>query len=129
MTKKAPKKNGKNGKHDKRKIPKEKRGKPTTGQSGPPTEIHFEDLTNDQRAIIKMMAKQKGSPPTSINFVHLRTKLTKLQIRNALRNLVRSGWLNKAEQVLAEDGTVLEAPRGWYQLPKIARDRLRRAEA
>jgi len=111
---------------DGRKIPKAKRPKPSTGQSGPPMELSYSKLNNNQAIIVKSLNKIKGRVPVNVGEIHERTKLTKLQIRNAMRNLVRGGWVERVTTVLLDDGEIREDARGHYRLTKNGKDRIRR---
>jgi hypothetical protein len=106
-----------NGKQtDLRKIPKDKRPKPTTGQSADERELPYDSLNDDELEVIRMLngSKSGGGPRVVRTIEFLAEGLdSKLAVRNALRRLVSCGWVDRAE-------------RGKYQVSERGRKRMQR---
>lgn len=113
----AGKKNGKSSKNvDLRKVPKDKRPKPSTGQSADERALPYEVLNDDEREIVRMLNGKNGARHVrSIEFLSegLSGDNPRLQARNALRRTVACGWVDRVS-------------RGQYQISEKGRKRLTR---
>lgn len=110
----AGKKNSKQT--DLRKVPKEKRGKPSTGQSADEQALPYEMLNDDEREIVRMLNGRNGVRHVrSIAFLSegIDGDNPQLQVRNALRRTVACGWIDHVS-------------RGQYQISEKGRKRLAR---
>jgi hypothetical protein len=116
----AKKKNGhskvKTG--DLRKLPKDKRPKPKTGQSAPERELPWDSLSEGEQEIVRALNGKGEGPrhPRSIEFLAdlFSGASAKLQVRNSLRRIVACGWVDHAD-------------RGTYQISERGRKRRARA--
>lgn len=110
---------------DLRTLPKDKRPKPTTGQSRKEFQLPTEELTKHERKLVDMLnGKGKGVRETySVAELSKETKLTKLQVRNTIRRLVPSTWVEHVDEVLTDDGDVRPV-RGHYRITERGRKRL-----
>lgn len=109
---------------DKRLLPKHKRGRPTTGQSGPPIDLAIDDMNKTESRLVAALAIPGRPVMTSPDLMRAAGVKTRVQLANALRRPVRGGWVENVGAV--EVGDVL-SKRGNYKLTKLAADRLRRA--
>lgn len=119
----AGKKNGKSKKSkpaasvDLRTLPKDKRPKPTTGQSAAERELPYEELSTTEKELVEALdGKGKGERITrSVEWLAdlVDGKNAKLQVRNALRRPVACGWVEWVE-------------RGQYRITDKGRRRLGR---
>ena len=106
---------------DIRTLPRDKRPKPTTGQSAPEREMPWDALNGDEQEIVKLL-NGKGGARAVRTISYLAEGLddddapTKLRIRNALRRVVTGGWAEAVE-------------RGTYRVTERGRKRLERAQA
>jgi hypothetical protein len=98
---------------DGRKIPKDKRPKPSTGQSAEPRDLPYEALNQSEREIIRMLKSKDGYPVRTIEYL-AEAFDSKLEVRNALRRPVSCGWIDNVG-------------RGQYKLSDKGRKRLARA--
>lgn len=110
-------KNGNGKNKDLRKLPKDKRPKPTTGQSAPARDLGYELLSDDEREIVRAL-NGKGNGERHVRTVAFLSELfdgddPKLQARNALRRPVSCGWVDNVG-------------RGQYQISEKGRKRLSR---
>ncbi len=103
----------KNDKQDLRKLPKDKRPKPTSGQSAPERQLHFDELSDAEKDIVKMLGRKRVARTVEYLADAFDGDNPKLQVRNALRRIVCAGWVDRIG-------------RGQYQLSKNGADRLRR---
>jgi len=107
-----------------------KKPAPTSGQSAEPRQLHYTDLTPRERKVVNALA-QPGRPVLHLSEIvdacgwtrpkpkdgELRGKaLGNNRVRNQLRRLVPSEWVENAE----------ERGKGTYRLTAKARDRLKR---
>jgi hypothetical protein len=131
---KAPKKGARKGKavKGKGKATKNKSRKanskgsaPSTGQSAPPIVIHFNELTDRERKLLRYIdgdgeGLRPMVPIKDMVSVFVGTAGTKARanswVRNQLRDLVRGSWIVKVD-------------RGMYQVAESARKRIRAATA
>jgi hypothetical protein len=129
---KAPKKGARKGKAVKGKATKNKSRKanskgsaPSTGQSAPPIVIHFNELTDRERKLLRYIdGDGEGLRPmvpikdmVSVFYGAAGTKArANSWVRNQLRDLVRGSWIVKVD-------------RGMYQVAESARKRIRAATA
>ena len=107
----------KNKTADLRKLPKDKRPKPTTGQSAKARDLPYEALSESERDIVR--ALNGRGPKRVVRSVEFLADLMdgddpKLQARNALRRPVACGWIENVG-------------RGAYQISEKGRKRLQRA--
>jgi len=131
MTKTAKTKTKKNGKTavkkevDLRSLPKAERPKPKSGQSAAPFTLPAEDLTADESKLVGALNGKGTGLRAVLNVTGLSksTKMTNLTVRNTLRRLVPSGWVERVEEVLTDDGEV-QAARGHYRVSERGRKRL-----
>ena len=103
---------------DIRKLPKDKRPKPSTGQSAPERLIKYEDLTDNEKAIIAASKGGKKEAARPWRDVEYYSELfdadnPKLVARNTIRRLIPGGWLERGE-------------RGKYRLTENGMRRLER---
>lgn len=125
-TKTAPKKPAAEAeKIDRRTLPKDQRGAPSTGQSAEEFTLIFDDLSTAQVKILKAAnAPGAGRRETrDVSELAKATKLTPLQTRNGIRNLIPSGWLERVNEAMADDGEVRKV-RGHYRISEAGRKRL-----
>jgi hypothetical protein len=86
---------------DLRKIPKDKRPKPTTGQSAEERDLPYDSLNDDEREVVRMLYGRGGKHPArKIDFLSegLEGDNPKLQARNAMRRLVACGWAARVDR-------------------------------
>lgn len=83
---------------DLRKLPKEKRPEPTTGQSGPKLELAAGDLSKKEAKVVRALAEVDTTEAQSIKAIAKGGRLTMLQVRNGLRRLVRARWVANVER-------------------------------
>jgi len=101
---------------DLRKVPKAKRGKPTTGQSADERALPYESLNDDEREIVRMLNGRNGvRHARSVEFLAegIEGDNPRLKVRNALRRIVSCGWVD-------------HIARGQYQISEKGRKRLTR---
>lgn len=127
---KKPKKQSKvnirnDGEVDLRTLPVDKRPKPTSGQSRKEFELPLEELSAGEAKVIKALnGKGKGLRETlSVAAISKTTKLTALQVRNSIRRLVPSTWVERVEEILDDEGEPREV-RGHYRITERGRKRL-----
>jgi hypothetical protein len=111
-TKKKKTKAEKTAEMDLRTLPKDERPKPTTGQSGKPIELSWEQMNRDEQRLIVRMRKHKGAMGIAdlSEGKAFGSNNPKLRVRNALRRTVRGGWIESAG-------------RGQYKLTQSGRKR------
>ena len=114
---------------DLRRLPKEQRPDPTTGQSGPIMELPHASLNKHEAKVVAALDGDGAGPrgTVSVDDLATKTKLSKLQVRNAMRRLVRGRWAERAASVLTDAGEEKEA-RGHYRITDAGRKRLKRVE-
>lgn len=105
---------------DLRKVPKDKRPKPSTGQSAPARTLAWDELNADERAIVKAL-NSPGHGERRERTVEWLSELfdtdnPKLTARNAIRRLIPSDWLEKTKRAV-------------YQISKNGRARYERAHS
>lgn len=101
---------------DLRKVPKDKRPKPTSGQSADERQLPYEDLNEDEREVVRLLNGKNGVRHVrSIEYLAeaFSGDNPKLQVRNALRRAVSCGWVDRCA-------------RGQYQISEKGRKRLQR---
>lgn len=115
-------------------MTKKETQKSSQGQNGPELKLHYSELTPNERKVVDALA-QEGRPVLSIKELVKACGWSSLRaseandefkgkvrgnsrVRNSLRRLVRSNWVENAE----------ERGRGTYRLSKKGSDRLRRTE-
>lgn len=105
---------------DLRKLPKDERPKPTTGQSAPERKISWEDLSADEQTVIKLLNDKGEGKRVARSVEYLADAFggdnPKLTVRNSLRRPVPSGWVDR-------EG------RGLYSISEKGRKRLGSVEA
>ena len=83
------------GQIDLRTVPKAERQPPTSGQSGPKRLLAYAQLNTLERKVLKDYC---ASPtPRHVADVAEATRLTKLQVRNTIRRLVRGSYLVRVD--------------------------------
>lgn len=125
-TKSTPKKKTrKDGKVDLRTLPKDKRPEPTTGQSREEFQLPLEGLSAGEAKVVKASnGKGKGLRETySVAMLSKATKLSALEVRNSIRRLIPSTWLERVDEVLTDDGEP-KPVRGHYRITERGRKRL-----
>jgi hypothetical protein len=83
---------------DIRTLPKKERPKPTTGQHGPKVDLEWDDLSADQKAVIARLKAKSPAHVADIAEKGFGKDDPKLRVRNALRRLVRGGWVEHASK-------------------------------
>lgn len=113
------------GEVDLRTLPVDKRPKPTSGQSRKAFELPLEELSAGEAKVIKALnGKGKGLRETlAVALIAKATRLTALQVRNSIRRLVPSTWVEPVEEVLDDEGEP-KAVRGHYRITERGRKRL-----
>lgn len=104
-------------KKDLRKLPKDRRPKPTTGQSAKSRELSYEDLSADEAEVVGALDGKAGKrlvQPIAFLSDLFDGDDPKLRTRNALRRPVSCGWVDNVG-------------RGLYQISEKGRKRLARA--
>jgi len=103
-------------KTDLRTLPKDKRPKPSSGQSAPERALPYEALSDAERLIVKTL-NNRGQKRTERSVEYLAELMdgddAKLQVRNALRRPVACGWVENIA-------------RGMYRISEKGRKRLER---
>lgn len=110
---------------DLRTLPKDERPKPTSGQSRAEFALPKEELTKYEMKIIEALnGKGKGLRETiPVLDLSKATRMTKLEVRNTIRRLVPSTWVERVDEVLTDDGDVKKV-RGHYRITERGRKRL-----
>lgn len=103
---------------DLRKLPRDKRPKPTSGQSADKRSLPWDALNGDEREVVKML-NSPGHGDRHVRSVEfladgLEGDNPRLQARNALRRLVSCDWVDRSG-------------RAQYQISKNGRARYERA--
>lgn len=108
---------------DLRKLPKDKRPDPTTGQSAPERELAYDAFNEDEEDMIKLLDGKKSEGPRETRSVAYLAESVdddddraKLRVRNAMRRLVQGGWVERVD-------------RGKYRISEKGRKRMQRARA
>jgi hypothetical protein len=87
---------------DLRKVPRDKRPKPCTGQSAASRELPWDSMSSDEQSIIKMLHSPGHGERKLRSIEYLADGLEgdnpRLQTRNALRRPVSCGWVDHAER-------------------------------
>lgn len=115
----------KDGEIDLRTLPKDKRPKPSTGQSRKEFQLPTEELSDGEAKVVKALnGKGKGLRETmAVAVIAKTTKLATLQVRNNIRRLVPSTWVEHVDEVLDDDGEPRKV-RGHYRITERGRKRL-----
>lgn len=115
----------KDGEVDLRTLPVDKRPKPTTGQSREEFALELDALSAGEAKVIKALnGTGKGVREVlPVASIAKASKLTALQVRNSIRRLVPSGWVERVDEILADDGEV-KTVLGHYRLHERGRRRL-----
>lgn len=110
---------------DLRKLPVDKRPKPTSGQSREAFTLPAEELTKwEVKLLGALNGKGKGLRETmSVGDLSKQTKLSLLETRNTLRRLVPSAWAERVAEVLTDEGET-KPVRGHYRITANARRKL-----
>lgn len=103
---------------DLRTLPKDKRPKPSSGQSAPERELPYESLSDDEKEVIKLL-DGPGHGHRQVRSIEWLADgfdgdNPKLRVRNALRRPVSCGWVDWVA-------------RGQYQISEKGRKRYARA--
>lgn len=96
MAKKSKGSTAKTEKVDLRRLKKEERPAPSTGQSGPQMTLPAEKINKDERLVLKDLNDGDRTPMKIVDIADSirkakRNEFTPLRVRNALRRLVRAG--------------------------------------
>lgn len=115
----------KDGEVDLRTLPADKRPDPSTGQSREEFTLKLEELSDKEAKVIKALnGTGKGVREVrAVPELAKTTKLTLLQVRNSIRRLVPSGWVERVDEILTDEGET-KAVRGHYRLAEGGRRRL-----
>jgi len=108
---------------DLRTVPKALRRDPCTGQSGPEMDLGWANLNDTEKALVRDL-DNPGHGRRMAKHVSALAEgngLTKLQVRNGMRRLVRACWVEASEP--PTEGT---HKRGWYRVSEPGRKRLAR---
>ena len=123
---------------DIRTLPKAERPKPSTGQSGPEVEVPYEDLSSRKAYIVRRLngtgtGTREVVPVKALVEVYIKEIDTEedpvraaLLIRNDMRALVCSGWVERVAEYTDSTGSTY-AVRGRYSITEKGRKRLKRA--
>lgn len=116
----------KDGEIDLRTLPAEKRPKPSTGQSRKEFALPLEELSANEGKVVKTLnGKGKGLRETlPVATIAKTTRLTALQVRNSIRRLVPSTWLENVNEVLDDETGEPREVRGHYRITERGRKRL-----
>jgi hypothetical protein len=101
-----------------------KKSEPTSGQSGPPIDLDYEELNARETKVVDVLNGEGGGTReirtikelADAAFPSKTKKQANSWVRNQLRRLVCAGWVEKVE-------------RGSYRVSKKGRDRMTRVEA
>lgn len=115
----------KDGEVDLRTLPVDKRPEPTTGQSREEFTLELDALSAGEAKVIKALnGSGKGVREVlAVPTIAKASKLTLLQVRNSIRRLVPSGWVERVDEILTDEGEP-KAVRGHYRLHERGRRRL-----
>lgn len=87
---------------DLRKVPRDKRPKPTSGQSASARDLPWEALNSDEKEIVKLLNSPGHGERKVRSIEYLADGLEgdnpRLQARNALRRIVACGWVDRADR-------------------------------
>lgn len=100
---KSKSKEAKPAKTDLRRLKKDERPAPTTGQSGPEMALPAEKLNKDERLVLAQLDTVDRAPAKIVELAEAirkakRNEFTTLRTRNALRRLVRGGLVTAKER-------------------------------
>ena len=124
---------------DIRTLPKAERPKPSTGQSGPEVEVPYEDLSSRKAYIVRRLngtgtGTREVVPVKALVEVYIKEIDTEedpvraaLLIRNDMRALVTSGWVERVDEKVVDEQTI--KVRGHYRITERGRKRLKRVTA
>lgn len=109
---------------DLRKLPKDERPTPTTGQSAPEREMPYDDLNSDEKLVVAALDDDGEGVRQAMPVSDLALRViendhnengtrAKLRVRNSMRRLVTGGWVERAD-------------RGRYRVTERGRKRLKR---
>lgn len=115
----------KDGEVDLRTLPADKRPEPTTGQSREEFTLELDALSAGEAKVIKTLnGTGKGVREVlAVPSIAKASKLTLLQVRNSIRRLVPSGWVERVDEILTDEGEP-KPVRGHYRLAERGRRRL-----
>lgn len=102
---------------DLRRLPRDKRPKPTTGQSAPTRKLEWDALNQYERAVIDLLHGGGGRRvPRNVAYLAdgIDAENARLVARNALRRPVSCGWIERVG-------------RAQYMISELGRQRLNRA--
>jgi hypothetical protein len=110
---------------DRRTLPVADRPKPTSGQSRKEFVLEQEKMSPGEAKVTKALNGTGAGVREVLSVEQLgkATRLTLLQVRNSLRRLVPSGWAERVEEILTDEGET-KPVRGHYRLAEGARRRL-----
>jgi hypothetical protein len=110
---------------DLRKLPRDERPEPTTGQSAPARTISFDELTKYEVKLIQALNAPGSGVRQSRGVADLAKsmRLTPLEVRNTIRRLVPSKWVERVASTINDEGEEV-AVRGHYRITESGRKRL-----
>lgn len=87
---------------DLRKVPRDKRPKPSTGQSAPARDLAWDSMSADEKEVVKLL-NSPGHGERKVRTIEyladgIEGDNPRLQARNALRRVVACGWVDKADR-------------------------------
>lgn len=107
---------------------KDKKKKPTTGQSAGPLQIGYDDLNKDERKLIRVLnGKTKSRVTLHLGEIASKGRMSNLEVRNALRRTVRGDWVEKVTEIVDDEGEIKEGARGYYRISVNGRRRIKRS--
>ncbi len=123
-----PKKPKKKVEIDLRKLPADERGKAFSGQSAEARAISFEELSKGEQKLLGILnGEGKGLRPiVPIADMSKGSRLTPLGVRNTLRRLVPSKWIENVHEGIDDEGEVVKL-RGHYRITESGRKRFANA--
>jgi len=113
---------------DLRKLPRDERPEPCTGQSAPPRTISFDELTKYEVKLVQTLDAPGSGLRQSRGIAELSKslRLTPLAVRNTIRRLVPSKWVERVETTINDEGEEIPV-RGFYRITESGRKRLHAA--
>jgi hypothetical protein len=115
----AKQKKTKKAKVDLRRLPRDERPKPSTGQSAPARQIAWDAFNAHERAVVKLLDGGGGRRvPRRVEYLAdgIDADNPRLAARNALRRPVSSGWVDRVDSAT-------------YVISELGRQRYNRATA
>lgn len=110
---------------DLRTLPADERPKPTTGQSRKEFTLGLDEMSDLEGKVLKALnAPGSGRRETrAVAELAKSTRLTALQVRNSIRRLVPSGWVERVETTINDDGEEIGV-LGHYRVTERGRKRI-----